>query len=81
MPNKIATNLHDAIFAIGGVALCIATIPAAFGAISTPVWTSAMLSGILFIFGINYLTMRYWWAAITIMIQAGLWSIVLIRGI
>lgn len=66
-------NWQDLIFAIGSISFSIALIPAVRAFEKPPVKTSAVTGFWLTVFGITYIAMAFYFAAVTTLISAGLW--------
>lgn len=72
-------SIHDLIFFIGSVGLCLALIPALKHKIAAPRWTAAITATVLAIFAINYATMGFPLSTIALAGQALLWFLVMLR--
>ena len=69
----ITANEHDLVFAVGSLVLTAAILPAVWRRSVLPVSTCAVTGGVIFVFVLNYLTMRYWFAFTVELVQVGLW--------
>jgi hypothetical protein len=58
----ISQQLHDTIFAVGAFVLLLALLPAVVKKTVLPLSTIWITGGVLFVFALNYLTMRFWYA-------------------
>lgn len=70
----ISAQLHDTVFAIGAFILFLALIPAVLKKAILPLSTCYLTGGVLFIFTLNYLTMRYWYATVVEFANVVCWA-------
>lgn len=76
----ISPQLHDLIFSIGALILFFALIPAVIHKSILPLSTCYITGGVLFIFALNYLTMKYWYATVVEAANVTAWTILFFRA-
>lgn len=83
MPGAITVKhkVQDWVFAVGCFVLAVGLLPALSGHISTPAWSAALTATVLAIFGLTYLSMKFYWAFAMASVQAVLWIVVLSKVI
>lgn len=64
----ISAQVHDLIFAIGAAILFLAMLPAVWKKSIMPSSTCWITGGVLLIFTLNYVSMKYWYAMV---VEAG----------
>lgn len=64
----VSTQVHDLVFAIGSAVLLLAMLPAVWKKALIPASTCWITGSVLLVFGLNYLSMKYWYAMV---VEAG----------
>ena len=70
----ITPQEHDLVFAVGAFVLFVAMLPAVWKRAVLPLSTCAVTGGVLFVFVLNYLTMRYWYAVVVEFGNVACWA-------
>lgn len=70
----ISQQLHDAVFAVGSFVLFFALLPAVYKKAIIPLSTCWVTGGVLFVFMLNYLTMKYWYATVVELSNVLAWA-------
>lgn len=73
-------SVHDLVFAAGSAVLLAAIVPAVVRRTVLPRSTCLVTGGVLVVFSVNYLTMRYWYAMTVEGLNAACWTCLTVRA-